>query len=110
MGSSAGEDQESVASYTISIQPEAEAEILEAYQYYEDKAEGLGTEFVRAVDASLASIERNPRMYAVVHNDARRALLRRFPYGIFYVLEDDKIVVLACFHASRDPKQWQRRT
>lgn len=109
MGNGAGEDQEPVDRYTVSIQPEAEEEIIEAYRYYEDKAEGLGTEFVRAVDACLASVERNPRMYAVVHKDVRRALLRRFPYGLFYFLEDDKIIVLACFHASRDPKQWQRR-
>jgi plasmid stabilization system protein ParE len=109
MAGGTGEDQEAVTHYTISIRPEAEAEILEAYRYYEDKAEGLGTEFVRAVDACLAFIERNPRASTVVHKTVRRALLRRFPYGIFYQIDAEKIIVLACFHASRDPKQWQRR-
>ncbi len=91
------------------IQPEAQAEIIEAYQWYEDKAEGLGAEFVRAVDACLAAIERNPTAYALVHKQVRRALLRRFPYGIFYLVEGEAIVVLACFHSSRDPKRWQQR-
>ena len=36
-------------------------------------------------------------------------MLRRFPYGVFYLSENEKIVVIACFHASRDPKQWQDR-
>lgn len=100
---------ERATNYTTRIQPEAQAEIVEAHQWYEDKAEGLGAEFVRAVDACFASIERNPTAYAVVHKQVRRALLRRFPYGIFYLVEGETIVVLACFHGSRDPKQWQRR-
>ena len=104
-----GQDQEPIEDYLVSIRPEAEAEILEAYQYYEDKAEGLGTEFVRAVDACLASIERNPRMYQVVHKEVRRALLRRFPYGIFYFIEGTTLVVIACFHASRNPRRWRER-
>ena len=96
-------------SYQTRIQPEAESEIVEAYQWYAGKAEGLGAEFVRSVDACLAAIERNPMASMVVHKQVRRALLRRFPYGIFYLVEGETIIVLACFHASRDPKQWQRR-
>lgn len=95
--------------FFVSIKPEAEAEIKEAYQWYESRAQGLGAEFVRAVDACLSSIERNPRSYAVIHDAIRRALLRRFPYGIFYFLDGQRIVVIACFHASRDPQHWQRR-
>jgi plasmid stabilization system protein ParE len=94
----------------IVVRPEAEAEFREAYNYYEARAEGLGNEFLRAVDASLAAIQRHPQMYAVVHNGVRRALLRRFPYGIFYVAEPETIVVIACFHASRDPQAWQGRS
>ncbi len=93
----------------IIVQPEAEAEISEAFRWYEDKNEGLGSEFMRALDASLSSIQRNPTGYAIVHKQMRRALLRRFPYSIIYLLESDKIIVLACFHASRDPKQWRDR-
>jgi plasmid stabilization system protein ParE len=94
---------------TVLIRPEAEADIAEAYAYYEEASEGLGAEFLRAVEAALATIERTPQLYAVVHRQVRRALLRRFPYGIFYVADGDTIVVLACFHARRNPNQWQRR-
>ena len=48
-------------------------------------------------------------MYAVLYKDIRRGLLRRFPDGIFYFVEQEQIVILACFHARRNPKQWQRR-
>jgi len=94
---------------TLLIRPEAEAEIAEAFDYYAAAAEGLGDSFLRAVEACLAAIERSPAQYALAHKNVRRALLRRFPYSVFYVVEQEQIVVLACFHARRDPKQWQRR-
>lgn len=93
----------------VFIRPEAEAEIREACQYYEDKAEGLGMEFARAVEACLASIERYPGMYATVYKQVRRGVLRRFPYSLFYVVEADRIVIIACFHASRNPRDWRKR-
>jgi plasmid stabilization system protein ParE len=51
----------------------------------------------------------NPVLYPVVHRDARRALLPRFPYALFYRPEPDRILVIACFHAKRDPLVWQSR-
>lgn len=65
------------------IRPEAESDIADAYNWYRVQAEGLSGEFLRAVDACLSSIEREPLAYAIVHKQVRRALLRRFPYSIF---------------------------
>lgn len=49
-------------------------------------------------------------MFPVVFKAVRRALLRRFPYALFFVIEDEVIFVIACFHGNRDPLQWQNRT
>jgi plasmid stabilization system protein ParE len=63
-----------------------------------------------AVDAVVERMISNPRQFPVVHNDVRRALLRRFPYASMFVIDDDgSPIVLACFHGSRDPARWQRR-
>ena len=91
------------------VQPEAEAEISEAFRWYEDKQEGLGSEFMRVVEASFAAIKRYPQSYQVVRGQVRRAVLRRFPYSIFYLAEPDKIVVIGCIQANRNPKIWKRR-
>ena len=93
----------------VFVRPAAEAEISEAFRWYEDKDEGLGSEFMRALDATLSAIQRAPAGYALIHRQVRRAMLRRFPYGVFYLYESEKIVVIAVFHASRGPKQWQDR-
>lgn len=96
-------------SYSLLLRPEAELDIQDAYQFYEERSQGLGSEFVRSIDACFSKIGRNPMAYPTVHRQIRRALIRKFPYGIFYFLDDEKIVVIACFHAKQDPKRWQKR-
>lgn len=91
------------------IRPEAESDIQEAYAWYEDQSKGLGADFILCVDAALSLIQRSPELYAQVHKNIRRALTRRFPYGIFYIAEVDKIIVLAVLHVKRNPKHWQKR-
>ena len=96
--------------YRLLLQPEAELDLEDVYYWYEQRTRGLGSEFIRAVDASISAIHRNFLAYAVVYRQVRRKLIRKFPYGIFYVIRGDTIIVIACFHVRRDPQQWQRRT
>jgi toxin ParE1/3/4 len=93
----------------IVIRPEAEADLAEAFAWYENRCPGLGSEFLLCVDAALNAMQRNPEMHATLHKDVRRALVRRFPFGVFDVVEESRIVVLAVFHAKRDPRGWQDR-
>lgn len=87
----------------------AAADIEEAYGWYQGQQKGLGDEFLEAVQAALDGVASYPEAFPVVHRDTRRALLRRFPYGLFYRILEDRIVVVACFHAMRDPKSWRTR-
>jgi len=67
------------------VEPEAEAEIVDATSWYEARSPGLGLEFLRAVEVAIASILRNPYEHQVVFREVRRASVRRFPYGLMYV-------------------------
>ena len=87
----------------------AEEDIAEAARWYEQRSPGLGSEFLRAVDVALAEIVRMPERYPVVHGEARRALLRRFPFAIYFVATPDLVSVIACLHARRDPRVWRER-
>jgi toxin ParE1/3/4 len=91
------------------IRPEAEADLTDAYRWYEERNRGLGVEFLRSVEASLFSLQKNPEAYLKIHKNIRRALIRRFPYGIFYVFEQKTIVILAVFHVRRNPKLLKAR-
>jgi plasmid stabilization system protein ParE len=91
------------------IIPEAERDVAQGYGWYEDQEIGLGEEFLRCVDACIQSIRRNPAMYQVAHESYRRAVVRRFPYVVFYEYSDKEIVLYAVFHCSQNPKKWQKR-
>jgi plasmid stabilization system protein ParE len=95
--------------WRVVLRPVAEDEVRDAYDWYEARREGLGGEFLACVDEALERIARMPQAPSPVHRDVRRVLLRRFPHGVFYVVEADVVVVLAVFHQRRDAAQWRGR-
>ena len=95
--------------YNLIVRPEAEAEIKEAFVWYEQQVIGLGSQFLLVVDAAINSIQQNPLQYPIIYKDIRRALTRRFPYQVFFVINDKKIVIIAVFHGMRNPVIWKNR-
>lgn len=91
------------------IAPEVEHDISEAYAWYEGRRVGLGEEFPSCVDACIHTICRTPELYAVVHDDYRRGLVRRFPYSIFHEYFSNTVIIYCIFHNSRDPQKWRER-
>jgi toxin ParE1/3/4 len=68
----------------LTYHPEAEAELLEAARFYEQRTEGLGDRFLHELEAAIQSIQIAPDRCRIVSGDVRRYLLRQFPYGIYY--------------------------
>lgn len=93
----------------VIYRPEAAADIVEAAAWYSRQRPGLGEAFLSAVRETADRISEHPLQYAVIHRETRRALVKRFPYGLFYQLLDQKVVVVACFHTSLNPRVWQKR-
>jgi plasmid stabilization system protein ParE len=87
------------------VRPEAEADIKQAFEWYESRIVGLGSEFLLVLDAAFSSILRNHLSYPVVYKNVRRALTRRFPFAVFFVVEESRVVVLSVFHVKRDPRE-----
>jgi toxin ParE1/3/4 len=89
--------------------PEASEDLLDARAWYDRIRPELGERFALAVEASLEAIAEHPMQFPVVHRSRRRAGVRRFPYGIFFEVQADRVVVIACFHGRRNPRRWQTR-
>lgn len=83
--------------------------MFEAYEWYERCRLGLGDEFLGCTDATLQMARRSPELFGRVYEDYRRALVRRFPYSVYYEYEDETVTVYAVLHTSRNPKNWLER-
>lgn len=93
----------------IELDCAAKAEIRDAALFYNDCRQGLGEEFIDAVETALDQIVQHPFLWRVLKGRYRRYLVQRFPYGIIYTVEDDLIYVAAVMHLKRKPDYWEKR-
>ena len=87
----------------------ARAELIEAQDWYEAKAPGLGRRFRAEIENVVERMAANSRQFAIVFKTLRRARAKKFPYSLFFSIEADELLVVACFHSKRDPRHWQGR-
>jgi len=88
---------------------EALAEFIADGRYYNRQVPGLGDAFVDEVEAGIGVILNGPEVWRVVEDDVRRYLIKRFPYGIYYTIEGEVVVIWAVKNLHRDPDYWKQR-
>lgn len=93
----------------LNIQPRAEAEAEQAAEWYEVQQPGLGIEFVLELDAATERAVETPLAYAKVYHEARRVLVRRFPFAVYFIYERNVVEVFAVLHQQRAESLWQSR-
>lgn len=94
----------------VRLRPAAEADIQEATDWYEERESGLGGKLLDELGDAFTRIRQLPLQFPVVETDVRRALLRRFPYAIYFLLRArDEAVVIAVLHQRRSPSLWRKR-
>ena len=92
-----------------SFHPDAEKEIVDAINYFEEVETGLGYDFAVEVYSAIERITVFPKVWPILEDDIRRCLVRRFPYGILYSVEKESIFIIAVMHLHREPKYWKYR-
>jgi len=91
--------------FTLQVRRAAELEIAEAQLWYEAQQAGLGAEFRSEVSRVIEQLAGLPFVYQVVHRDVRRAIVRRFPYLVWYCVAAETVIILACTYVGRDPER-----
>jgi plasmid stabilization system protein ParE len=91
------------------VRRSAETDVRDAALWYESKREGLGAEFALELDALCERVAQNPLQFPEIGDGARRALLGRFPYAVYFVIGEDGPVVIAVLHQHRRPEAWRGR-
>jgi len=86
----------------VHVQPQAVADSDEAAAWYERRQTGLGIQFILELDAAIDRAISDPVIYEMQYRQARRVLLRRFPYAVYFVHRAGSIEVFAVLHQQRD--------
>ena len=96
-------------SLTFRVRPKAETELAEAFRWYEDRRRGLGEAFLEHVEEAFRRIQNRPLECPNVYREARKCLVARFPYAVFFVVTQTQIDVVAVIHTARDTAAWKKR-
>lgn len=95
---------------SLILTEKAEEDLDDAYHWYEEQEPGLGKEVIRCIDAKIANINRHPLHHLVVQSEnVRRALVSRFPFSIYFEIEEGLITIFAILHQRRSPDYWKSR-
>ncbi len=93
----------------LDFHPDIYQEVRDGYLWYESKSRGLGEDFIIELEYAFSSITEMPKTWPVISKDLRRYFLKRFPYGVIYNINKDKVFVVAVMHLSREPGYWLKR-
>ena len=93
----------------VEYHPFALDELIQSAEYYEARAGGLGESFLDEAEHAVADVSESPERWPYFLLNARRRLLDRFPYSIVYVVEAERIYILAIMHQRRRPGYWKKR-
>ena len=91
------------------VRRDAESDIDSGYDWYEQQRDGLGPEFVEEISSTIAAIQSEPLRFPTIYGKLRRALVHRFPYGVFFVARSEAVVVVAVIHLARHPRRVHKR-
>lgn len=89
--------------------PEALNEYSEAVRYYTEQRVKVAQAFINVIEDAVHRLRKAPTRYPAIEEDVRRCMVRKFPYGVLYTIEQDYILILAVMHCSREPGYWKSR-
>jgi toxin ParE1/3/4 len=91
--------------WRVIIRPRAEADLQEAWIWYESQRRGLGEELLAEISAAICLLEIDPERRPFYYRDFRRIITRRFPYKLFYRVEKDRVIIFRILHAKREHRR-----
>ncbi len=93
--------------YSSILSARAQKEIEKAWEWYEDRQQGLGDRFVKEVTNSISKIEKTPLRYPFRYKSYKEAVVSVFPFIIIYRISKPKkiIRIVSVFHTSLNPKK-----
>ncbi len=95
--------------YSILISDEAYFDISEAYLWYETIENKLAQKFEKDLETAISSIQSNPNKFQLKYKTVRVVFMKKFPFGIHFIKNEATVIIVALFHTSRNPNNWNER-
>ena len=92
----------------LRVRAAAGRDVRDAARWYETQRPGLGDRFVAEVDRLFARVAEAPLQFPEIADDVHRALLKAFPYAVYFAIDAEMVIVLAVLHLHRRPDEWRR--
>jgi plasmid stabilization system protein ParE len=93
--------------YVLRIRAAARRDVAESHSWYVARSPAAAERFMAELDVLFGALAENPMMFPEVYGEVRRALMRHFPYAVYFVLHSHRIAVLRVLHQARDPREWR---
>jgi plasmid stabilization system protein ParE len=95
--------------YALCVSEAAELDIKDAFLWYEEQGDDLGLAFEKQITKTIQTIQKSPLNIQIRYKQTRFAFLKKFPYGVHFIIIENQIIIIAVFHTSRNPKSWEER-
>jgi toxin ParE1/3/4 len=95
--------------YRLVVTEDAELDIEDAMDWYENEQKGLGRKYLNSVTDCFKAILKNPLAFATIFLKIRKANTKKFPYSVFYQIGGNEVIVFAVIHSHRSEKRWKER-
>jgi plasmid stabilization system protein ParE len=96
-------------SYSIEISDDAEGDFDNSYEYYFEDSPIVADAFFQRINDSFESIKKTPFSFPEVYKSIRKFIVKKFPFVIYFQVEEYTVKVIAIFHTSRNPEVWKER-
>jgi plasmid stabilization system protein ParE len=93
--------------FSVTIRSQARDDIRGGRDWYQEKSPDLAFRFGHEINEVILAISDHPLIHAKIYRNIRRAMTRRFPYAIYFIVEGNLVTVLRVLHQARDPQEWR---
>ena len=95
--------------FRLVVRSLAEKDIQNSFEWYEFQQRNLGLSFIDEISKGLSVIQSNPFIFQIRYKETRIGYINKFPFGIHYIIQEDKIIVLGVFHFKLSSSKWTKR-
>jgi len=95
--------------YKIKILILAQQDVQEIIDYYDSINPEITDRFLRKLFLDISTIKRNPKIFAKKYKEIRMCYLQKFPFNIYFKINDNNVEIIAVLHTSRNPDIWKKR-